>query len=154
MLLGRLDQVHETLQRVAAMLAGVGAGGPPGGGPPGGGPPGGGPPGGGPPGRGGPPGNMFGGEPLDEEHALSPSVGGDAPSRRLDRYYVDTASFHPVAIQAGIATVGVDRVVVGTDHPPAADSPQPALDALAAVELSVEDREKILFRNARALLER
>ena len=175
MLLGRLDHVYEGFKRIAAAMAGGGRpgegppGGPPGPGPPGVGPPGGAPPGEGPPRgppRGGPPGEgppgegpPGGGLPKefarpDEQYALNPAVDAEAPSRRLGQLYFDTAGYYPAAIRAAIDTVGVDRVVVGTDHPPAGDSPRPTLDLIDELGLDADARERILSGNARALLER
>ena len=59
----------------------------------------------------------------------------------------------PGADPAAIATVGIDRVVLGTDFPPAGDSPQAAIDVLDDAGLSDEDKEKILTGNGRTLLE-
>lgn len=136
MLLGRLGHVAQGLKRMAAFA---------GGGPPGGGPPGGSPPGGGPPK--GPPGAA-----VPEEAALHADTEGRPLLDRLDRIYLDTASYHPAAIAAAVAAVGIDRVVLGTDFPPAGDSPQGAIDALA--ELGEPERDKILSENGRALLDR
>jgi predicted TIM-barrel fold metal-dependent hydrolase len=135
MLLGRIDHVYQGLQRMAAAKAK--GGGPPGGGPPGGGPPGGGPPGGGPP--------MGGGN-------LEASLEGDPPSQRLGQLVFDTASYHPAAIKAAIEAVGVENMVVGTDFPPAGDSPGPSIADVDRVGLTPEEKEKIMSENARGLL--
>lgn len=145
MLLGRLDHVHDGFKRRAAVMAG--GGGPPGGGPPGGGPPGGGPPGGGPP-KGPPRAD------IPPERVVEPSLEGGPPSGRIDQLYLDTASYHPAAIQAAVATVGPDRVVIGTDFPPAGDSPAPTVELVKSMGLGPENTEKILTGNARELLER
>ncbi len=152
MLLGRLDYVADGLKRRAALFAGGGPpGGPPGGGPPDG-PPGGGspkgPPGGGPPKK-GPPGGG-----IPEEFALKPVLEGQRPSERVDQLYFDTAGYHPAAIRAAIAVAGIDRVVLGTDYPPAGESPQPSIDLVNGMSLAPDEREKILSGNARALLGR
>lgn len=46
---------------------------------------------------------------------------GDTPARPvidyLREFYYDTISFHPPAIRAAIETVGVDRLLFGTDYP-------------------------------------
>src|SRR5215210_859102 len=85
MLIGRLEHVHQGLSRMAAFS--------------GGGPPGGGPPGGGPPPK-GPPGGT-----VPEEAALHAATDGRPLAERLDQLYLDTASYHPAAITAAIATV-------------------------------------------------
>jgi len=140
MLIGRLEHVHKGLAR----MAGFSGGGPPGGGAPGGGGPSG---GGGPPK--GPPGGM-----VPEEAALHADTAGRPLADRLDQLYLDTASYHPAAITAAIATVGIDRVVLGTDFPPAGDSPEAAIETLDDCGLSESDRSKILTGNGRALLDR
>jgi aminocarboxymuconate-semialdehyde decarboxylase len=142
MLLGRLDYVYESLKRRAALMAG---GGPPGGPPGGDGPPGGGPPGGGPPK--GPPAAE-----IPEERALKPALDGGRPSERVDRLYFDTASYHPAAIRAAIAAVGAERVVVGTDYPPAAEPPEATLALIDALGLPPDENDLILSENARGLL--
>lgn len=134
MLLGRLDHVYEGMKR----MSGFSGGGPPGGGPPGGGGPPKGPPGGA----------------IPEHAAIHASFEGGPPSERLDQLYLDTASYHPAAIAAAIGAVGVDRVVFGSDFPPAGDSPRDAMGALDQAGLSESDLNKILTENARALLER
>jgi predicted TIM-barrel fold metal-dependent hydrolase len=146
MLIGRLDHVYE------GMKAGSG-GGPPGGGPPSGGPPGGGPPGGGPPG-GGPPKGPRGGGTVPEHAVLHPSIEGGPPSERLGQIYLDTASYHPAALAGAVAAVGIDRIVLGTDFPPAGDSPHHAIKSIDQSGLSEGERNKILGENARGLLER
>lgn len=133
MLIGRLGHVFTGMQRMAKFA---------GGGPPGGGPPGGGPPGGGK----GPPGLA-----IPDEAKIEPALEGRPLAERLDRVYLDTASYHPAPVQAAIATVGIDRVVLGTDFPPAGDSPDAAIAVLDALDAA--DREKILVTNGRSLLE-
>ncbi len=133
MLLGRLDHVYAGMKR----MSGFAGGGPPGGGPPGGGPP------------KGPPGAA-----VSEEAAIQGSFEGPPPTERLGQLYLDTASYHPAAIAGAIGAVGVDRVVLGTDFPPAGDSPRDAMATLDRAGLSEGDLSKILTENARALLER
>lgn len=138
MLLGRLDYVYESFERRARFSAG---GGPPGG--PKGGPPGGGPPGGGPP----------GGD-IPESARLRAALGDPLPSGRIGSLYLDSACYHEAPLRAAIATVGVDRVVVGTDHPPAGESPEPAIAVLGRLGLPPEEHELISSGTARGLLER
>ena len=156
MLIGRLDSVYQTFERRAAFAGGGPPGGGPPGGPPGGGPPGGGPPGG-PPGGGPPGGGPPGGPPgprASEEAALKPSIGGNRPSDRTAQLYLDTASYHPAGLRAAIETVGVERVVLGTDYPPAGRSPKPTIELVESLGLAPEDRDRILGENARRLLDR
>ena len=128
MLLGRLDQVHAAYQRMAA--AGGGA----------------------------PPGSAHGGggslaQAPPTSAALAVAVEEAGPSQRLDSVYLDTACYHPSAVLAAIASVGVDRVVFGSDHPPAVASPLPSVQLIEQLELEDSDKEKILSGNARRLLE-
>src|SRR5258705_8576371 len=83
MMLGRLDQVHETFKRRAAfqkMAAGSGGG----------------------------PHAATATAP-----ALEPALDDPGPSGRIDQLYLDTACYHPAAVAAAIAMVGPDRVVLG-----------------------------------------
>ncbi len=96
---------------------------------------------------GGPP-----GADIPEEAKIQGAFEGRPLADRLDRIYLDTASYHPAPIAAAIATVGIDRVVLGTDFPPAGDSPDAAIAVLDEAGLSGEDKEKILSGNGRALL--
>ncbi len=144
MLLGRLDWVYDGMQRRAKMFAG--------GGPPGDGPPGDGPPGGGPPGGGGPPPGHGPAAEIPEDQKLQASLDGAKPSERIGQLYLDTATYHPAAVRASIETVGVDRLVVGTDHPPVGDDPLSALSVLDEVGLSEDEIERVKSANARKLL--
>ena len=78
----------------------------------------------------------------------------DLPSVRFRRakVYVDCNSFGPRAIEAGVQLYGAERVVCGTD------GTEFGCDwtrkALAAAQIGEEAREKILHRNASAMLSR
>lgn len=76
--------------------------------------------------------------------------GGDLPSTRMRRCYVDTASFGPRAIELAAACYGADRLVFGTDCP--IFSTDRALGALAEARLDERSRELVLAGNARRLL--
>ena len=135
-LLGRLDGVFPTLQRVAAFMARGGAqSGPPGGAP------------------GGP---ATGLDTVAEGQSppLALSLEGGLPSERTGQIYLDTATLHPAALRAAIEAVGVDRVVLGTDYPPAGESPAKGLELVNGAGLSDDDRDKVLSRNALELLGR
>jgi predicted TIM-barrel fold metal-dependent hydrolase len=86
-------------------------------------------------------------ERMDE---VSRSGGGDLPSARMRRCYVDTASFGPRAIELAAACFGADRLVFGTDCP-IFDTDR-ALGALAEARLDDRSRELIRAGNARRLL--
>jgi aminocarboxymuconate-semialdehyde decarboxylase len=134
MLLGRLDRVHGVKKMIASFAA---AGAKAGGGPPGG-----------PPGAGGVSNGEDGGGP-----AANPPA-GEVPSMRMRSLYLDTACYHPAGIVAALAAVGVDHVVFGSDHPPVDPSPQPSVEVIEEMDLSAQDREKIMSANARRLLAR
>ena len=87
-------------------------------------------------------------ERMDE---VSRGGGGDLPSERMRRCYVDTASFGPRAIELAAACFGADRLLFGTDCPIFATDR--ALVALAEARLYERSRELILAGNARRLLE-
>ena len=76
----------------------------------------------------------------------------ELPSARFRRakVYVDCNSFGPGAIEAGVRAYGADRIVCGTD------GSEFGCDwtgkALAKAQISEEAREKILHRNAAAML--
>jgi aminocarboxymuconate-semialdehyde decarboxylase len=134
MVLGRVDHAHVAFRHRAELAKG-------------------GPPGGKKPGGGGEGGRRMGPPPMPEEVALKPNLDAPAPSERLGQLFFDTAANHPAAVTAAIASVGIDHVVLGTDYPPLGDSPKPTIDLVGEMDLSAEDREKILSRNARQLLE-
>ncbi len=72
------------------------------------------------------------------------------PSNRLGRVYVDCASLGPRAIELAVAVYGAERVLFGTDFPIfRADW---ALDGLHAVNISEDERRKILFEIAAHIL--
>jgi predicted TIM-barrel fold metal-dependent hydrolase len=73
-----------------------------------------------------------------------------SPGEHIRRLRVDTVSAWPPAISMAIEYLGADRVLYATDHP--FWDPLRTRDALAAVELSAEDREAIEGGNARRLL--
>ena len=87
---------------------------------------------------------------VERMNEVSRSGGGDLPSTRMRRCYVDTASFGPEAIGLAVACFGADRVVFGTDCPIFATDR--ALGALAEARLDERTRELILSGNARRLL--
>src|ERR1043166_1205956 len=78
----------------------------------------------------------------------------ELPSARFRRakVYVDCNSFGPRAIEAGVRAYGAERIVCGTD------GTEFGCDwthkALAEAQIGDEAREKILRRNAAAMLAR
>ena len=74
------------------------------------------------------------------------------PSSYFERLYVDTMGFHPPAVMCCVGTVGVEHVVMGSDHPPVHVPHQRTIDAVRNLPLSAADRAKILGENAARLL--
>ncbi len=76
----------------------------------------------------------------------------ELPSARFRRakVYVDCNSFGPGAIEAGVRAYGADRIVCGTDG--SEFGCDWTSKALAKAQISEEAREKILHRNAAAML--
>jgi predicted TIM-barrel fold metal-dependent hydrolase len=72
------------------------------------------------------------------------------PSQRLRRVYVDCSSLGPRSIEIAVSMYGADRIVFGTDCP--IFRTDWSLEAVQAAAISDEDRAKILYRNAKALL--
>jgi aminocarboxymuconate-semialdehyde decarboxylase len=87
-----------------------------------------------------------------------PQVGDDqvtlsaAPSSYLERFYYDCCVYSGRLLRFIIDTVGIDRVVLGTDYP----APMLLPDAVRWInglkELSTDEKEKILTGNATQLL--
>jgi aminocarboxymuconate-semialdehyde decarboxylase len=81
-----------------------------------------------------------------------PDVLSKPPSEYVAQLYLDTMSFHVPAVMCAVATVGVDHVVYGSDHPPVH---VPLMRSMAVVQnlpLSHADKAKILGLNASRLL--
>lgn len=81
-----------------------------------------------------------------------PDVLTKPPSEYIAQLYLDTMSFHMPAVLCCIATVGIDHVVYGSDHPPVH---VPLARSVAVVEnlpVSHADKQKILGLNAARLL--
>jgi predicted TIM-barrel fold metal-dependent hydrolase len=76
----------------------------------------------------------------------------ELPSARIRRspVYVDCNSFGPRAIEAAVRLYGADRIVCGTDG--TEFGCEWTTKALAEAEIGEEAREKILHRNAAAML--
>lgn len=75
----------------------------------------------------------------------------DAPPREaLRRFWYETASAHPAAIRMTAETIGVDRLVFGSDYP-SFDFVR-ALEIVRGCGLPPPDIERILRSNAAALL--
>jgi aminocarboxymuconate-semialdehyde decarboxylase len=73
------------------------------------------------------------------------------PSEFADRLYYDTAVFNTTLLRRLVEDVGVEHVLLGTDHPFELRDTDP-LDTVAALGLPRADTRKILWDNAAALL--
>lgn len=76
----------------------------------------------------------------------------ELPSQRFRRakVYVDCNSFGPRAIEAGVRTYGAERIVCGTDGSEFGCTW--TSKALAEADISQDERDMILHRNAKAML--
>ena len=72
------------------------------------------------------------------------------PSSRMGRLYVDCSSLGPRSIEIAVAVYGADRIVFGTDCP--IFRTDWSLDAVRTAKITPQERDKILYRNAEALL--
>jgi aminocarboxymuconate-semialdehyde decarboxylase len=75
------------------------------------------------------------------------------PSRYLRRFYYDSLTHSEAALRFLIDTVGVDRVVLGTDWPADMMADWPVSEILAMDSLTTEEKEAILWRNVERLLD-
>jgi aminocarboxymuconate-semialdehyde decarboxylase len=74
----------------------------------------------------------------------------DAPSTYLKRLWFDTCVFSSELINNLVKTVGVDRVMMGSDYPFDMGDPDP-VGLVNTATLSDTDRQKVLFGNASRL---
>lgn len=75
----------------------------------------------------------------------------DAPSTYLKRLWFDTCVFSSALVDALVANVGVDRIMMGSDYPFDMGDPQPVDLVRGAASLSESDRQKLLSGNASRL---
>jgi aminocarboxymuconate-semialdehyde decarboxylase len=94
---------------------------------------------------------------LDNAWRARPDVvagSAHAPSQYLDRFYVDSVVFTEPALRLLVDTVGVDRVLAGSDYPyPFGERPAGAVVRNAGF-LDDVDRAKLLSGNAEVFLGR
>jgi aminocarboxymuconate-semialdehyde decarboxylase len=72
------------------------------------------------------------------------------PSEYMKRMYTDTVSPHTAGMKFAIEYYGVDHVMYGTDYP--CWDPAAALEYFAAIGLGDADTRKIMYDNARRIL--
>jgi len=74
------------------------------------------------------------------------------PSDYLRMMYFDTVSYHAPAIECAIKTIGVDRLVFGTDSPMLLALKQKGIDVITELGLDDASEEMIFSGTARKLL--
>ena len=74
------------------------------------------------------------------------------PSEYLSALYYDTVNFDPRCLQLALEFAGIDHLLAGSDFPHMIGSLEKMLESIDQLELSAEDRRKILSGNARILL--
>ncbi len=74
------------------------------------------------------------------------------PTEYLKDFYYDTVNFDPNALRFAIDFAGVDHILAGSDYPHLIGSIQKMKDSLQSLDVSEEDRVKILGGNTTRLL--
>jgi aminocarboxymuconate-semialdehyde decarboxylase len=74
------------------------------------------------------------------------------PSEYLSQMYFDTASYSPAVVKMGIETIGIDRVLFGSDAPPLTPLLPRAKEIIEQLPISDEDKAKIFIGNIAKLL--
>jgi len=74
------------------------------------------------------------------------------PSEYLKKFYFDAVNFDPKALQLCVDFAGPDHVLAGSDYPHQIGSLVKMLETINRLNISAEDKEKILGGNAKRLL--
>jgi aminocarboxymuconate-semialdehyde decarboxylase len=74
------------------------------------------------------------------------------PTEYFKQFYYDTVNFNPDAIEFAIKFAGADHIMAGSDYPHQVGSIPKMLSSLRAINVSDEQRAKILGGNAAKLL--
>ena len=74
------------------------------------------------------------------------------PSTYLKGFYFDSVNFDPKALQLAVDFAGVDHVLAGSDYPHQIGSLAKMITTIEKLDISEEDRRKILGGNAQRLL--
>ena len=74
------------------------------------------------------------------------------PSEYLKNFYYDAVNFDPKALQLAVDFAGPDHVLAGSDYPHQIGSLAKMLETIEKLDISTEDKEKILGGNAKRLL--
>jgi aminocarboxymuconate-semialdehyde decarboxylase len=72
------------------------------------------------------------------------------PSTYIKRMYTDTVQPHTLGMEFAIKYFGVDHVMYGTDYP--CWDPKAALEYFAGIGLNAADTQKLMYDNARRIL--
>jgi len=74
------------------------------------------------------------------------------PSDYLKMVYFDTVSYHAPAVECAIKTLGVDRMIFGTDSPMLVALKKRGLDLIDQLGLAAADKQMVLGGTAKKLL--
>ncbi len=74
------------------------------------------------------------------------------PSEYLKNFYYDSVNFDPNALRLAIVFAGVDHILAGSDYPHRIGSLELMVSSIGQLDVSVEDRERILGGNTARLL--
>jgi aminocarboxymuconate-semialdehyde decarboxylase len=73
------------------------------------------------------------------------------PSEYLSQVWTDTTSHSPVALRGNVALMGPERLLFGTDFPPASTPLQAAIDVVGGLGLTPDEEDAVFGGNARRL---
>jgi aminocarboxymuconate-semialdehyde decarboxylase len=74
------------------------------------------------------------------------------PTEYFKQFYYDTVNFNPDAIEFAIKFAGVDHILAGSDYPHQIGSIPKMLESLGRIDVTDDERRKILGGNAARLL--
>jgi aminocarboxymuconate-semialdehyde decarboxylase len=74
------------------------------------------------------------------------------PSHYLKMMYLDSTSYHSPAVRCAIDTIGVDRIVFGSDAPMLLSIKSKAIDTISNLRLPIAEHEQIMSGTAKRLL--
>lgn len=77
--------------------------------------------------------------------------GAKDPEQYIGRFYYDTIIHNADCFEFAVKTLGVDRIVYGTDYPADMANHQPAREIPGMSRLSEVDQEQILYGNAKKI---
>jgi aminocarboxymuconate-semialdehyde decarboxylase len=77
--------------------------------------------------------------------------GAADPERYIGRFYYDTIIHNADCFEFAVKTLGVDRIIYGTDYPADMGYHQPAREIPGLSRLSETDQRKILYGNAKKI---